>query len=140
MITSFKDKNRWLSNFWPCLVQLDCIEYPSVENAYQAAKTLGSRESFQSCTAAQAKRLGRKLSIRSDWEELKVRVMQELLMQKFSKQNLALREALKATGDEELVEGNTWGDIFWGVCNDVGENNLGKLLMQVRTKILAEDA
>lgn len=140
MINSFKGKNRWLSNFWPCLVQLDGVEYPSTENAYQAAKTLGSREGFVSCTAAQAKKLGRKLSIRPDWEQHKVNVMYELLVQKFSKQNPELREALKATGTEELVEGNTWGDVFWGVCNGVGENTLGKLLMKVRERIIREDA
>jgi predicted NAD-dependent protein-ADP-ribosyltransferase YbiA (DUF1768 family) len=42
---------------------------------------------------------------------------------------------LKATGDEELVEGNWWNDTFWGVCNGVGENNLGKLLMKIRAEL-----
>ena len=59
--------------------------------------------------------------------------MAALIAQKFDKGELAL--ALKYTGDAELIEGNNWGDTFWGVCNGVGENHLGKLLMARRAQL-----
>lgn len=132
MIKSFQGKNRWLSNFWPAKVMLDGVMYPSTENAYQAAKTsdLQSRTLFETCEAKVAKKLGKQVEMREDWEAIKVNVMFDLLMQKF--QDPELRDKLRATGKEELVEGNTWGDVFWGRCNGVGENVLGKLLMKVR--------
>lgn len=141
MIDSFQGKNRWLSNFWSAFVTLDGMEFPSVENAYQAAKTtdMDARKLFQDLFPGAAKALGKKVTIRPDWEEKKVEIMADLLYQKFSKRNPELRERLKATGSEELVEGNTWGDTFWGVCKGVGQNNLGKLLMRLRTRIQLED-
>ncbi len=137
-IDSFQGEFRWLSNFWPCSVMLDGMTFPSTEHAYQAAKTLtlGERKKFQVGTAGQAKRLGRKVKIRSDWESVKLDVMLNLLRQKFSSGEL--RSKLIATGNTELIEGNTWGDRFWGVCDGRGENHLGKLLMKVRAEQKAE--
>lgn len=134
-ITSFTGENRWLSNFWPATVMLDNVYYPSVENAYQAAKTLvlEDRVAFRACTAAQAKKLGRKLKVRQDWDNIKISVMRDLLSQKFTIAELA--EKLKATGDANLVEGNTWGDTFWGMCDGKGHNHLGTLLMFIREQI-----
>lgn len=142
MISSFQGKNRWLSNFWPCKVELDGLEFHSTEAAYQAAKSLDTdaRALFQNVPGAMAKRMGQYINVRPDWEEVRVRVMYDLLVQKFSKRNPELREQLKATGTQQLVEGNTWGDVFWGVCRGQGENVLGKLLMQVRAEVLTEDA
>jgi ribA/ribD-fused uncharacterized protein len=135
MIDSFSGPNRFLSNFWPCRVFLDERVYTSTENAYQAAKTLifDDRKPFESCAPGQAKRLGRRLIIRTDWEEVKLKVMEELLRQKFSYP--ALKEMLLATGDQKIEEGNYWGDTFWGVCRGVGHNHLGKLLMTLRGEL-----
>ena len=134
-ITSFQGEHRWLSNFWPVNVFYEGRMYPSVENAYQAAKLHPSaRGQFVTCTPGQAKRAGRSGAIRADWESDKVRVMEQLLAQKFFAGS-ALADRLLATGDAEIVEGNTWGDTFWGVCRGKGENRLGKLLMARRDEL-----
>ena len=135
MIGSFTDAHRFLSNFYPCLVQYNGIAFPSVEHAYQAQKTTLVSEQLMIAklqTATQAKRMGRVVKWRRDWNEVKVDIMRDLLLFKFGHQELL--EKLLATGDEELVEGNWWGDRFWGVCHGEGQNMLGKLLMEVRTK------
>ncbi len=136
-IDSFHDFYRFLSNFWLVRVVLDGVWYPSVENAFQAAKTVNATEriKFVNCTAAESKKLGRSVTLRLDWEDVKVEVMRKLLMQKFSCGEL--RQLLLDTDDAILIEGNTWNDRFWGMCPDetgkfVGLNHLGKLLMEVR--------
>jgi ribA/ribD-fused uncharacterized protein len=133
MINNFSGQYRWLSNFAPALVHLDGIEYLSVEHAYQAAKSFDAkyRASIARCaTPTDAKRLGRTVPLRTDWPQVKLAVMEDLLRQKFSQPFFATK--LHATGNEELVEGNYWHDTFWGVCNGVGENHLGRLLMLIR--------
>jgi hypothetical protein len=140
-ITSFTGKHSFLSNFSHSPVTYEGAEYASVEHAYQAAKTLNlvARRAFQitgTLTAGQAKRLGKTLDLRTGWEEIKVGIMYSLLVEKFSDTNLRLR--LLATEDAELVEGNDWGDTFWGVCDGVGENYLGQCLMKVRDKLRKE--
>lgn len=131
-IDRFDGEHRFLSNFWAAPVRLDGWGYPSVENAYQAAKTLvvSERVPFQKCSAFEAKKLGRTLTLRADWEAAKRDEMVALLIQKFSHAHLC--KLLVATGDAELIEGNHWGDTYWGVCRGKGENHLGKLLMMVR--------
>lgn len=114
---------------------------PSVENAYQAAKIdptilgyVAKVRSFADLTASEVKIAGRKIEMRSNWEEIKLPLMYAFLVQKFSHPNLRL--LLQSTGTSELVEGNTWGDVWWGVDarTGIGENNLGKLLMRVRSE------
>jgi hypothetical protein len=136
-ITSFSEENRFLSNFYPCMVKMEGIEYPSVEHAYQAAKTLNvaEREEIALLTAGQAKRRGSRILPRVGWELMKVRIMEDLVRQKFN--DRVLREMLLATGDAELTEGNDWGDKFWGVCDGEGENWLGRILMQIRSERLS---
>lgn len=136
MIDRFSGANRFLSNFWPAKVMLDGVEYPSTEYAYQAAKTIDPvvRKAIAACaTPGQAKRAGAKAKTRTDWADVKVSVMRDLLRQKFSQPDLRTR--LLDTGNHRLVEGNTWGDVFWGVCNGAGQNHLGKLLMDVRREL-----
>jgi ribA/ribD-fused uncharacterized protein len=134
-ITEFQGSYRFLSNFYPCFIKLepDQLFYPSVEHAYQAAKTLvtAQRDTIRCADKpGYAKRLGRMITLRKDWEQIKLDVMYELLSQKFNYPDLGAK--LLATGDTDLVEGNHWGDHFWGVCRGKGENHLGRLLMQVR--------
>jgi ribA/ribD-fused uncharacterized protein len=121
--------NSFLSNFY-------VHDGWTVEHQFQAAKTDDPRwvrAILHSATPGQAKKLGRQAPIRATWEQEKIAVMLTLLRVKFSIPDLARR--LVETGDEDLVEGNTWGDTFWGVCNGVGENWLGRLLMQVREEL-----
>ena len=136
-VASFFGAYRFLSNFWPARVRLtgDRFLYPTVEHAYQAAKTdLRWRAGLQSArTPADAKRQARALALLPDWEARKLPVMEDLLRQKFA--HPELRSLLLATGDAELVEGNTWGDTFWGVCRGRGQNHLGRLLMAIRAEI-----
>lgn len=136
MIGEFQGDYRWLSNFWPCPVEYNDIAYPSVEHAYQAAKCVHQTDalSFVGLTAGQAKRQGKLVEHRLDWDEVKLWIMEQLLEQKFT-MSTVLREKLLATGHQKLVEGNSWGDTFWGVCRGKGENHLGRLLMALRTRL-----
>ena len=136
MITAFQGEYRWLSNFWPSQVIFEGQTYPTVEHAYQAAKTLDydARGFIKSCaTPGEAKRASKNLVLRTDWEQVKVGIMESLLKQKFAWP--ALRDKLLVTKSEELVEGNTWNDTFWGVCRGKGQNTLGKLLMAIREEL-----
>jgi len=134
VIKEFSGKHRWLSNFWMCPVVLDGVIYPTVENAYQAAKTTGDRTPFINCSPGKAKRLGRKLEVTQGWDIKKTEVMFNLLNQKFQVGTFNSFLLLE-TGSDEIIEGNTWGDVFWGVCEDQGENNLGKMIMQIRDSL-----
>ena len=138
MIDSFKGDYRWLSNFEMCDVWYEGDCYPSSEHAFQAAKTLvkDERRSIQFAdTPGKAKKLGQEVTLQKDWTpEKRIRIMRTILRNKFI-YNDHLKQKLLDTGNEELVEGNTWGDTFWGVCNGIGENNLGKLLMEIRDDI-----
>jgi len=152
-IDQFAYEYDFLSNFPDAPVVLDGVTYKSVEHGYQAAKTLDSdkRTIFSlefnpNLSAGQAKRIGQNLDLRDDWDRVKVSVMRGLLIQKFSDPTLAKK--LLATGDAYLEEGNTWHDIFWGVCHHkregrtcrepqhrpFGGNHLGYLLMDIRTR------
>ena len=141
MIIKFDGDNFFLSNFYLCHILWDEFHYPSVENAYQAWKTpdVHLRKPFLKYSSGQAKREGKLLSLRPDWDRGRVALMKTLLRIKFA--DPVLREKLLATGDQELIEGNNWHDTFWGVCVCVGcadkdgLNMLGKLLMEVREEI-----
>jgi|SRR5882724_806674 len=132
-ISEFQGEYRWLSNFARVPIEFGGQIYPSVEHAYQAAKTwdLEARMKIREAkTPGEAKRLGKRLKVREDWDARKIYIMRELLIQKFLHKDYAKK--LVATGDMELIEGNHWGDTFWGRCNGVGKNHLGILLMEIR--------
>lgn len=136
MIPSFQGKYRFLSNFWPAPIVIDNVEYPSSEHYYQAQKCLNPNDAEQIRLlpkAGQAKKLVRKFAIRSDWENVKLQIMEKALRAKFE-QHPEIMQLLLETGDELLQEGNTWHDVFWGVdiTTNTGENHLGKLLMKLR--------
>ena len=138
-ITSFSGDYRFLSNFYPCTVVLDGIEFPSVEHAYQAAKTLDYcarlRLTYTWVSPGEAKRMGQTFTLRPDWEQVKIDVMRGLLEQKFCSDQSLFAQLLN-TENFYLVEGNTWGDTFWGVCNGKGKNHLGLLLMDIRQSLI----
>lgn len=132
-IGPFSGELRWLSNFWPAPVMLDGFLYASVEHAYVAAKTTDPmiRSVIRTTEKpGEVKRLGRQFDLREDWHDIKLQVMEDLLWQKF--QDPELKAKLLATGDEEIIEINTWNDTFWGQCRGKGQNNLGKILMRIR--------
>ena len=139
-IRTFKNKNAFLSNFYPVSVYYEGMRFSSVEHAFQAAKTndLETRELFMIVpTAKEAKSFGRQVKLREDWESVKVDIMEMLLRQKFARH--ALREQLLNTQDSILINGNNYGDTFWGVCKGEGQNQLGRLLMKIRQEIIEEE-
>jgi ribA/ribD-fused uncharacterized protein len=137
-ISSFSGGYRFLSNFYPAQIWYDGRLYSTVEHAYQAAKTVeqAQRTFIQASeTPGVAKRRGRTVSIRGDWEQIKIPIMRELLFQKFRTPELMI--SLVRTYPRQLIEGNSWGDTFWGCVPSSqegwqGQNQLGKLLMEVR--------
>jgi|WetSurMetagenome_2_1015567.scaffolds.fasta_scaffold185128_2 ribA/ribD-fused uncharacterized protein len=142
-IDDFQGDYHFLSNFAPAQVTLDAMKFPTVEHAYQAAKTLEPQEREQilgASTPGLARKMGRKLAQRQDWPAIKVKVMQDLVAQKFDG-HPDLVKLLLATGEAELVEGNTWHDNFWGDCRCprcagvTGQNRLGRILMDVRERL-----
>ena len=138
VITEFKGEWEGLSNFAPCHIFAREFEFPTLENAFQALKCIKDSDAarFVSLSPGDAKRLGRRVDLRPDWERVKVSIMKSLLRQKFlSKPEYTC--LLLSTGYARLEEGNTWGDRFWGVClpKREGKNMLGRLLMEIREEI-----
>jgi ribA/ribD-fused uncharacterized protein len=129
-INSFNGSYRFLSNFF---IEPDGTH---VEGEYQASKCQvpEQRVAFRGLSPGAAKRMGRRINLRPDWYEIRLEVMHKYVEQKFL-DHPTLASALVNTGDAELVEGNTWGDRFWGECGGVGENHLGKILMSVRKEL-----
>ena len=156
-IVRFAGEHEFLSSFYPHPFRLPRLDhlFPTAEHAFQCAKAvsvLDYQKILKAPTAAAAKRAGRSAGCREDWEQIRHRVMLDVLLAKFASPAMAVR--LAATGDAVLVEGNTWGDDHWGAvtfesgltrlplwnCQDeggrvrvlAGENWLGRLLMMVR--------
>lgn len=140
-VISFNGQYKFLSNFHSSQIEFEGLVYPTVEHAYQAAKTLDNivREFIRNqVTPGEAKRAGRNISLREDWEDVKLTIMATLLRKKFY--DPVLKAALLQTGEAELKELNYWHDQFWGSCtclkhNDTGDNNLGRLLMELREEL-----
>ena len=135
-IKGFYQEFRFLSNFEKCEIYFDNELYGSTEAAYMAGKSLNHyvRKQFSllsSITPSEARKLGQVIELRSDWEQVKYDTMAAVVFDKFYRHK-ELRDKLLATGNKYLEETNHWNDCYWGVCNGVGENNLGKILMKVR--------
>lgn len=135
-IREFKDAYAFLSNFYRAFVKYKGLIYLNAEAAFQAQKEARDedREQYTTMNPAQAKLVGRNCNLRKDWEEIKEQTMYEIVKAKFT-QNENLVRLLLATGDAYLEEGNWWHDTTWGVCNGVGQNKLGKILMRVREEL-----
>lgn len=138
-IKEFKNKYFFLSNFFEAPVTYDGLTFQNNESAFQSKKCCSREEQtkFVSLNPSEAKRLGRRVLLREDWEKIKDKVMYDIVYAKFS-QNPDLKEMLLATGDAYLEEGNTWGDKYWGTVDGVGRNQLGKTLMSVRERLRKE--
>jgi ribA/ribD-fused uncharacterized protein len=115
-----------------------------VENFYQAMKTT-DREIRARIAALpspyEAKKAGRGLRLRPDWDDIKLRVMEYALKHKFQP-GTSWQRMLMATGDQELIEWNDWGDTYWGkdIRTGKGENHLGRLLMKLRVEYRQQEA
>lgn len=133
-ITSFRGKYAFLSNFYEAPVRYNGFSFMNNEAAFQAMKNPREAYRFTGLNAREAKSLGREVRLRLDWEDVKVRIMYEICLAKFS-QRPELKARLLATGDAFIEEGNGWGDTEWGVCNGIGKNRLGKILMLVRSDL-----
>lgn len=139
-IREFRGDFGFLSNFYESSIWIDKERYPSVEHAYQAAKTNDAstkRMIREAKTPGIAKRLGKSCQLSTDWDSKKVEVMRTLVREKFK--NPLLRSLLLATEDASLIEENNWNDRFWGVCKGSGLNWLGKILMEVREECKTEE-
>jgi ribA/ribD-fused uncharacterized protein len=151
MIDSFNGRWRFLSNFYPAKIEYQGITYPTVEHYYVAMKIKtdqqldGKNITLIDCREmisrikdpAKVKQLGKVLKLRKDWDKIKLDTMLWGVREKFKDKDL--RQLLIDTSEHEIVEGNNWGDKFWGVCGGVGENHLGKILMKVRKEIREEN-
>jgi N-glycosidase YbiA len=141
MITDFhKEGFQFLSNFFPCQIKIGKLIFDTSEHAYQAEKTLVDfeKDKIRQCkTPGQSKRLGQKITIRQDWEVVKLDCMEKVLRVKFS--HPEMKKLLLETGTQELIEGNKWSDKFWGMTLEdekwIGENHLGKILMKIRSEL-----
>lgn len=136
IINTFRGNYYFLSNFFEAPVFYNNVLYQNNEAAFQAqkCKTDTERIAFANVSPKDAKRMGRNVSLRPDWEQVKEQIMYEIVSAKFH-QNPILGKQLKATGDAILEEGNNWGDRIWGTVNGVGQNKLGKILMRVRQEL-----
>jgi len=143
-ISEFQKEYRFLSNFWPCYILYQDLVYPSAEHAYQSAKVddIEIKSAIRDCaTPADAKDYFDTHEVKRSvgWTvEKKLRIMEEILVIKFSGKDPWLTRALLDTGDAELIEGNNWNDTFWGVYDNTGENHLGRLLMKVRADLFTQ--
>jgi len=142
----FKSDLAFLSNFYAASIEWEGKIWPTVEHAFQASKTVqtANKEAIRKALfPGVAKKMGKRLILRGDWEEVKLNIMRDLVRLKFT-QHLDLRDKLLATEDLKLIEGNYWHDNFWGNCycdncsNIVGENMLGSILMELRETLKKE--
>jgi len=140
MIKKFSGKYSFLSNFFIQDIEWNGKIYQSAEHLFQSLKTLNKEESEkirQSTSPRKAKKMGRQATLRPLWDEIKFAAMYTVVLEKFSSPQL--KKMLLGTGEEELIEGNDYGDIYWGVCNGIGINCLGRILMEIRRTMITNE-
>ncbi len=132
----FRNEYWFLSNMYPCSIWYEgALDgkyiFRSVETIFQMMKCDDDNEKkgFELLNGFEAKKRGRRVKLRDDWNEIKLDVMRDILEVKFSIPDL--KNKLMRVNDE-IVEDNNWGDRYWGRCNGIGKNMLGKLLMEIR--------
>jgi ribA/ribD-fused uncharacterized protein len=133
----FRDEYWFLSNMYPCDCTFNGIKFTCSESLFQALKCIkvSDMKKFEGLDGRSAKKLGREIKLRDDWNTYRLKAMRLALEVKFGR-NPELRTLLKNTAPLELVEDNTWGDKFWGRSSGIGENHLGKLLMELRSHLI----
>lgn len=143
MIKEFKNQYFFLSNFYEYPIYYNKLVFCNAEAAFQAQKVINEKDQYKfiNLNASQARKLGKTVQLRKDWEEIKDNVMYEIVKRKFTI-NKELQQKLLETKEEELVEGNWWHDTYWGVDSKTGtgQNKLGKILMKVREEVKNNNA
>ena len=142
MIREFSGDHFYLSNFYERKILYNGKTYSSTEHAYMAMKATNEEDHElirAQKTPKEAKKVSRKIKIRSDWEKVKDNIMYDVCLCKFT-QHKDLGNLLLTTGECEIQEGNNWGDVYWGVCMGIGKNKLGKILMQIRDDLISISA
>jgi len=137
----FRGNYNFLSNFFelPEAIEHDGKKFFTVEHAYQYAKAKRGSDKAKiilADTPTQAKRIGKHCEAIPDWNSKKYAIMVDLIRKKFSIPSM--KERLLAV-EEPIIEHNTWGDTYWGVCGGQGKNNLGKIITTVRQELLLFD-
>ena len=157
MIESFSGRYNFLSNFYPAKIEHQGITYPTLEHYYVSMKVKNDQQidgkyiTMIDCreliakmpNPARVKQFGKIIKVRRDWDDVKLDIMLWGIREKFK--HTDLKDLLLSTGDQELVEGNSWHDNFFGVCScgsclGKGQNNLGKILMKVRDELRQQNA
>ena len=126
----FRNEFAFLSNMYPCKIVYKDYVFNNAEAFFQACKDGASAHKFVGIDGFTAKRLGRTVKLRPNWNEIRTRVMKRVLVEKF-RQNPELMAKLKEVKGP-IVEDNDWNDTFWGRCRGVGRNELGKILEEIR--------
>lgn len=143
MIKEFKNQYFFLSNFYEYPIYYNKLVFCNAEAAFQAQKAMNEKDQYKfiNLNASQARKLGKTVQLRKDWEEIKDNVMYEIVKRKFTI-NKELQQKLLETKEEELIEGNWWHDTYWGVDSKtgIGQNKLGKILMKVREEVKNNNA
>lgn len=143
MIKEFKNQYFFLSNFYEYPIYYNKLVFCNAEAAFQAQKVINEKNQYKfiNLNASQARKLGKTVQLRKNWEEIKDNVMYEIVKRKFTI-NKELQQKLLETKEEELVEGNWWHDTYWGVDSKtgIGQNKLGKILMKVREEVKSSNA
>ena len=139
-IDYFRGVYGFLSNMHSCSVHWKGITYPSSEHAFVASKIkltgklgpiLARIGVAKIKSPAEAKKFGKTIILYPEWKEEQFEIMKDIVWAKFE-QNYGLAKKLIDTGQAELIEGNTWWDLNWGMCNGQGQNRLGQILMEIR--------
>lgn len=143
MIKEFKNQYFFLSNFYEYPIYYNKLVFCNAEAAFQAQKAMNEKDQYKfiNLNASQARKLGKTVQLRKDWEEIKDNVMYEIVKRKFTI-NKELQQKLLETKEEELIEGNWWHDTYWGVDSKtgIGQNKLGKILTKVREEVKNNNA
>lgn len=128
----FRNEYWFLSNMYPCKIRVNGLEFKCAEACFQSFKTTDTelRAKFQHLNGFEAKKLGKKIKLRPDWNDIRLEVMYRVVFAKF-RQHPELKTKLLNIS-EMIIEDNTWHDTFWGKCNGVGKNKLGIILMTIR--------
>lgn len=135
----FRGEYWFLSNMYPVPVRMRMngrtYAFTCSEAAFQACKCPARMVEFERVDGFAAKRLGKRVPLRGDWDEKKLEIMRRILILKFGQNPELAKKLLMVRGP--IVEDNSWGDTYWGRCNGTGENRLGLLLMELRDRLAA---
>lgn len=136
-IYGFNGEYRWLSNFYQLQYPIEMFgtSFPTTEHLYQAfkCKNMDDILYIAQLTAGQAKRVGKLVEQDPLFQELKLEIMYKILRLKFNQPKF--KTLLLNTADCYIEETNNWGDIFFGRCDGIGENHLGKIIMRIRDEL-----